>query len=133
MGMYPSADLNYGINLGDEISLSEPDDKCDHEELAWLTWVLWEKSWEWEAASSEYLALQGIEGVQLTQYGHPDSPQWALVTKTIGCYGWGDTTEITPESMVITDDDDRLKRAWALLFPGHEPGPIAWRLSATFG
>ena len=132
MGMYPSADLNYGIALGD-LSLSEPDDGQDHEEFVWLTWELWSDSWEWETASATYLTSQSIEGVQLTNYGHHDDPEYALVTKAIGCHGWGDTTEVTPEALTVTDDDDRLRRAWVLLFPGTEPGPIAWRLSATFG
>ena len=132
MGMYPSADLNYGIALGD-LSLSEPDDERDHEEFAWLTWELWSDSWEWETATARYLKSQGIEGVQLTNYGHHDEPEYVLASKVIGCHGWGDTTEVTQEDLAVTDDDDRLRRAWALLFPGKDPGPIAWRLSATFG
>lgn len=132
MGMYPSADLSYGIELGN-IDLTEPDEGQDHEEFAWLTWALWKESWEWETASSTYLAGQGIEGVSLQDNGHPDRPRMALVTRSIGCHGWGDTTEVTRGSLTVTDDDERLARAWTLLFPGEEPGPIAWRLSATFG
>lgn len=131
MGMYPSARLNYGIDLG-EISLNEPEDECDSEELHWLTWALWSELWEWDSASSTYLTANGIEGVQLTRYGHPDHSQYALVTKAIGCYGWGDVTEVSTADLAITDDATRLLRAWALLFPDHQPGPIAWRLSADF-
>jgi hypothetical protein len=132
MGMYPSADLLYGIELGD-IDLTEPEEERDHEKFTWLTRALWEESWEWEAASSTYLARQGIEGVSLQHYGHPDYLQTALVTRSIGCHLWGDTTEVTQDSLTVTDDDERLSRAWALLFPGEEPGPIAWRMSVTFG
>lgn len=132
MGMYPSANLIYGIELGD-ISLSEPDDGCDHEELTWLTWQLWEDSWEWETASSEYLKSHGINGVQLARYGHDNSPLWALATKAISVHGWGDITEVTKDDLTVTDDDERLTRAWQLLFTGYEPGYAAWRLSANFG
>lgn len=132
MGMQPSADLSYGIDLGDDLP-AEPEDGQDHEELPWLTWALWEDSYEWETATATYLTQQGIEGVQLTSYGHCDSPQYALASRSIGCYGWGETTEVTGETLAVTDDDDRLARAWALLFPDKEPGPIAWRLSASFG
>ena len=132
MGMCPSADLNYGIDLGQDF-YSEPDENQDHENLPWLTWALWQKSWEWETASATYLESQGIENVWLTNYGHPDNSSWALVTKSVGCYGWGDSTEIKAEDLAVTDDDDRLRRAWGLLFPDRQPGPIAWRLSATFG
>lgn len=133
MGTYPSADLNYGIELGDIELYYDESSEQDHEEFTWLTWELWSASWEWETASATYLKQQGIEGVQLTNYGHHDNPQYALVTKTIGCYGWGDTTTVDATALAVTDDDDRLRRAWELLFPGNAPGPIAWRLSATFG
>lgn len=133
MGMYPSAGLTYGMELGD-LHLAHPEDGQDHEEFPWLTSALWEDSWEWETASATYLGSQGIEGVSLQNYGHPDHPSWVLSSRAMGCHGWGDVTEVTPESLAVTDDDDdRLGRAWALLFPGREPGPIAWRLSATFG
>lgn len=131
MGMYPSADLSYGIDLG-EWEYADPEDGQDHEELPWLTWELWERSWEWESASAEYLTLNGVEGVQLTNYGHHDYRRFALVTKSIGCSGWGDLTIVTAERLAITDDATRLLRAWALLFPDREPGEIAWRLSANF-
>lgn len=132
MGMHPSADLSYGMDVG-EWEYEEPEEGRDHEELPWLTWGLWDKSWELETASSEYLTSQGIQGVQMTNYGHPDHPRWALATRITGCYGWGETTVVTAETLAVTDDDDRLRRAWALLFQDKEPGPIAWRLSATFG
>lgn len=131
MGMYPSADLSYGLDIG-EWEYDEPEHGKDHEELAWLTWELWEESWEFETASSTYLEQHGIEGVSLVNYGHHDHPRYALATKSIGCSGWGDLITVTPESLKITDDDDRLRRAWALLFPGKEPGELAWRLSANF-
>lgn len=132
MGMYSSADLSYGIDLG-EWDWSDPEDGQDHEELAWLTWELWTDSWELETASSKALEAIGITGVQLTNYGHPNSLRYALATKIIGCYGWGDTTTVGPDDLALTDDDDRLLRAWEHLFPGREHGEIAWRLSATFG
>lgn len=131
MGMYPSADLSYGIDLGEDF-YAEPDYGQDHEELEWLTWELWEKSWEWSEASADYLTERGIEGVWLTNYGHHDVPRYALVTKSIGCSGWGDLTIVTAEKLAVTDDAELLGRAWAVLFPGREPGPIAWRLSANF-
>lgn len=131
MGMHPSADLSYGIDLGEQ-PYSEPEDDQDHEELPWLTWALWEQSWEWETASATYLTSQGIEGVHLTNYAHPDHPRWALVTKSTVCSGWGDPTVIKPEDLAVTDDDTRLLRAWALLFPDRQPGELAWRLSANF-
>lgn len=132
MGMDPSASLSYGIDLGDDL-LAEPEDGQDHEELPWLTWKLWSDSWEWETASATYLALQGLEGIQLINYGHPDYPKWCLATRITGCYGWGSVTVVVGETLAVTDDDDRLLRAWGLLFPNKEPGPIAWRLSATYG
>jgi hypothetical protein len=132
MGMYPSADLSYGIDIG-RMEWDEPEDGQDHEELEWLTWELWSESWEWETASSTYLASEGIEDVRMTNYGHPDQPQWALASRVTGVYGWGEVQVVTGETLEVTDDDDRLKRAWALLFPGRKPGQIAWRLSATFG
>lgn len=128
MGMYPSADLSYGIDLG-EWEYDEPEPGQDHEELPWLTWELWGRTWEWSEASGQYLASQGIKGVWLTNYGHP---RYALVSRAIGCSGWGDLTVVTAESLAVTDDDDRLKRAWNLLFPDRVPGEIAWRLSANF-
>lgn len=131
MGMYPSADLSYGIDIG-EWEWADPEDGRDHEELHWLTWALWEKSYDWAEASSAYLAIQGVEDVWLTNYGHHDHPRRALVTKSIGCSGWGDLTVIEPDKMAVTDDDTRLLHAWALLFPDRTPGPLAWRLSANF-
>lgn len=131
MGMYPSADLSYGIEIG-KWKWAEPE-KGQEPELTWLTWELWRDSWELETASATYLETQGIEGVQVANYGHPDSPLYALASKVIGCYGWGETTTVSGQDLAVTDDDDRLKRAWSLLFPDQEPGPIAWRLSATFG
>lgn len=133
MGMYPRANLSYGLDLG-EWEYSEPEDDCDHEELPWLTWSLWSELWEWETASATYLAQNGVEGVHLINYGHHDHPRYALVTKSLGCSGWGDlaVTVIEPEKMAVTDDDTRLLRGWALLFPDREPGALAWRLSAKF-
>lgn len=131
MGMYPSADLSYGMDLG-EWEYASPEDGQDHEELTWLTWELWEDSYEWETASATYLESQGIEGVALTNYGHHDYVRYALATRRTGCSGWGDLTIITPETLAVTDDDTRLLAAWKLLFSDREPGPIAWRLSANF-
>lgn len=132
MGQYPSASLSYGMDIGHDLP-AEPEDGCDHEELHWLTWALWEDSYEWETASAAYLRFQGVKGVQLSMYGRDDNPRWALVTKTISCHGWGDLTVVSTEDLAVTDDATRLLRAWALLFPDKEPGPLAWRLSASFG
>ena len=131
MGMYPSADLSYGIDIG-EWEWTEPEEGVEPE-LPWLTWELWSESWEMETASAAYLKANGVEGIQVTNYGHPDEPRYALASRITGCYGWGDTTVLTPETLAVTDDDERLGLAWSLLFPGREAGPIAWRLSATFG
>lgn len=131
MGMYPSADLSYGMDLG-EWEYSYPEDGQDHEELEWLTWELWDASWEWETASATYLKSKGVEGVSLSNYGHHDHPRMALTTKGVGCSGWGDLTVITADKLAVTDDDTRLLRAWNLLFPGKPPGEVAWRLSANF-
>lgn len=132
MGMYPSADLSYGIDPG-EWEWGNPEKDQNHPELAWLTWELWADSFELETASATYLKANGVEGVRLTNYGHSDSPMWALATKVINCHGWGATTIVVePEDMVVTDDDTRLLLAWSLLFPDREPGKPAWRLSATF-
>lgn len=131
MGMYPSADLSYGIEIG-EWEWAEPEEGQEPE-LPWLTWELWTDSWERETAAATYLETHGIRGVQVSNYGHPDHPLYVLATKVIDCHGWGDTTTVSGNDLAVTDDDDRLKRAWALLFPKETPGPIAWRLSATFG
>lgn len=131
MGMYPSADLSYGIDIG-EWEWAEPEEGVEPE-LPWLTWELWQDSYELETASATYLETNGVEGVQLTHYGHPDSPKWVLATRITGCYGWGDTTTVSLETLAVTDDDERLAKAWKLLFGDREPGSIAWRLSATFG
>ena len=131
MGMYPSADLSYGIDLG-EWEYADPEEGQDHEELTWLTWELWDNCWEWETAATAFLHRNGIEGVHLTNYGHHDRPRYALVTKSFGCSGWGDLTTITTDDMSVTDDATRLLLAWNLLFPDRTPGPIAWRLSANF-
>lgn len=130
MGMWPSADLNYGMDLG-EWEYAEPEEGEDHD-LPWATWERWDKCWEWGSLSSEVLEEAGIKGVQLANYGHPDVPRMALITKAIGCSGWGDLTEVTRKALDITDDDERLLAAWKILFPDREPGPIAWRLSANF-
>lgn len=131
MGMYPSADLSYGVDLG-EWEYGDPDEGQDHEELPWCTWDLWNEHWEWSEVSGEVLTANGLAGVYLTNYGHHDVPRMALVTKSIGCSGWGDLTVVTADKLAVTDDNERLAQAWALLFPGKEPGPIAWRLSANF-
>lgn len=131
MGMCPSADLSYGIDIG-EWEWGEPEEG-EEPELPWLTWELWKKSWELETASATYLKANGVEGVQVTNYGHPDHPKWVLATRIVGCWGWGETTTVTPETLAVTDDDERLAKAWKLLFGDREQGPIAWRLSATFG
>ena len=133
MGMYPSADLSYGMDLGDDF-YAWPEDGQDHEELTWLTWELWEESWEWETVSATYLTSKGVEGVWLTNYGHHDHPRYALVTKSIGCSGWGDLTVVEADDLAVDKDvdDTRIRAAWKLLFPNREPGPIAWRLSANF-
>lgn len=133
MGQYPSADLSYGIDFG-EWDYEDPKQDQDHEELAWCTWALWEAGWEdWEEVSARYLKSQGIGGVSLTNYGHYDYRRFVLATKSISCCGWGDLTTVKPEDLAITDDDTHLLRAWTLLFPGREPGELAWRLSANFG
>lgn len=131
MGMYPSAALSYGVDLG-EWSFEEPTEDTESD-LPWLTWELWEDSYEIETASATYLKSKGIEGVQVVPYGHPNESRFALITKVIGCSGWGDLTIISTEDMIVTDDATRLGLAWTLLFPDLEPGQIAWRLSASFG
>jgi hypothetical protein len=133
VGMYPSADLSYGIVIG-EWSYDEPtEDEPVCEEYPWLTWERWSKSWEIETVSSQYLTEQGIEDVVLSSHGHPDRPVWVLASRSFGCYGWNTATTITAEGLTVTDDNDRLERAFALLFPDQtdHPGPL-WILSATF-
>lgn len=132
MGMSPSASLSYGMDLG-EWGYDEPEEDRESEDLPWLTWELWSDSWEIETASATYLERQGVEGVSIQCYGHPDYPRYALVTKAVGSYGWSDLTVVSTEDLAITDDATRLLRAWKLLFPDREPGELAWRLSATFG
>lgn len=131
MGMRPNADLQYGIDIG-EFSFGEPKEGIPSD-LPWLTLELWQDSYEIEETSYAYLKSQGVEGVSIQNYGHCDRPTYALVSKCLGTYGLGKTAEITAEDLTVTDDDERLIRAWDLLFPGKEHGRIAWRLSATFG
>jgi len=128
MGMYRSADLIYGMDLGDEW-YDEPVEGETHEEFEWLTWELWTDSCEWSEVINSYLESRGIKRVRLTNYGHHDRPRYALASKDIVCSGWGDPTVVTAGVLAVTDDDARLLQAWELLFPGQPPGEIAWRLS----
>ena len=124
MGAYPSADLLYGIDLG-------PDK--DRERPGWFTEELEEE----HGSETDVLdrLLRGVKGVGHLRYGDSYSGyrSLALCTQSVGASAY--TPEpVDPNLFASTaGDDEILRAAWAVLYPGQlmpEPG---WFMVVSYG
>lgn len=124
MGMYPSADLLYGIDLGLEDEMERPD---------WFTEELEEEHGSM-AEALDHL-LRSVGGVGYHTYGNFLSGYTglALCTQSVGVRAYEAKRVGVNQLTGMAEDDKALEAAWAVLYPGQimpEPG---WFIVLSLG
>lgn len=124
MGMYPSADLLYGIDLGMEDKMERP---------GWFTEELEEE----HGGMAEVLdhLLRGT-GVRYGTYGNLCSgcTGLALCTQSVHATAY-DAEPVGIDRLTDTaeEDDKALEAAWTVLYPGQTMPEPGWFIVVGFG
>ena len=124
MGMYPSAALLYGIDLGIEEEVGRPD---------WLTEEL-EEEYGSPCEVLDHL-LRHIEGIGHDTYGnsHTGYTGIALCTQYIGATAYKATPVGIDRLSATVKDDAILKAAWAVLYPHQLVPDAGWFMVLSYG
>lgn len=129
MGMYPSADLHYGIDVG------EWEWAADGEELPWWTEEAETEYGLVDEAANAVLEAAGLRGITLESYGDLASTYtlYILSARLIGFRAYG-AKVINPEDLVVSlDDAKNLEKAWELLFGSRPHSAPAWVGTVSYG
>lgn len=127
MGMYPSADLNYGIDLGLEEEVERPD---------WFTEELEEEHGGMEEASAHLLKNAGVSGVHVDSYGNFASGFVGhfLYTRRIHAVAYNaESAEGCHPLPPDAPDVDALSAAWRVLYGEQEMPKPGWCLLVSYG
>jgi hypothetical protein len=130
MGMYPSADLMYGVDLG---LLEEAHDW----QYAWSTDELEDEHGGLYEVGAHLLKEAGVTGVSVGIYGNFASGYMGcfLYTRQVHAvaYGAETVTGVTLAGPVEEDDNARLAAAWKVLYPGRDVPEFGWAMVVSYG
>jgi len=124
MGMYPSADLLYGIDLGMDEERDRPD---------WFTEEL-EEEYGSETDVLDVL-LKSIKGVGHLWYGNACNGYGglALCTQSVGASAYNARHIGIDRLSATVKDDNALRAAWAILYPDQLMPDPGWFLTVSYG